>query len=410
MASQWFYQILGEELGPSSFQDLAALARAGTLTRDDLVRRAQSREWIRAGDVIGLFRDDAAAAQSAPAKSPSPAKPLPPAPSPPEPAPIPQSGRRSWKRVVAGVGLAGIAVAAMITVAWWNRTPRFPEPKLPAARAKSVDPAVVLPPQPPAASIPGLAKLEATLVPGLEEIAPAFSPCLSGDLRTILFSGPGNPGTRYDLYSARRDDPSGPFGQPELVRSTVSPDLDTRPSLSPDGLRLIFVCSDKNPQLLYASRPSATAEFGEPVPLQLDGLATEGLHTGFAQFVNTDEITVRIIDLDTEDRFLYLLRGTAQGTAFGSPQELPMAHKWVTDFLAPNKLRTYFAMPEGICISGRADVSHPFSPSVKLLDVSVTGPIDGPIWVAPQEDVIVYCSPGPGQKPGSARRLWMVAF
>ena len=38
---------------------------------------------------------------------------------------------------------------------------------------------------------------------------------------------------------------------------------------------------------------------------------------------------------------------------------------------------------------------------------------DGPLWVAPQEDVILYCSTGPGQSPqfgdhNKGRKLWMI--
>lgn len=37
------------------------------------------------------------------------------------------------------------------------------------------------------------------------------------------------------------------------------------------------------------------------------------------------------------------------------------------------------------------------------------GKIDGPIWLAPQEDVVFFCSPG-GDPSGGSRRLMMVAF
>jgi hypothetical protein len=37
---------------------------------------------------------------------------------------------------------------------------------------------------------------------------------------------------------------------------------------------------------------------------------------------------------------------------------------------------------------------------VRILDPATVGPIDGPIWVAPQEDMVFHCSPGPGKKFG----------
>jgi len=56
MASEWDCKILGEELGPFSFQDLVDLVRNGNLARDDLVRRHGTTDWGRADAVIGLFR------------------------------------------------------------------------------------------------------------------------------------------------------------------------------------------------------------------------------------------------------------------------------------------------------------------------------------------------------------------
>lgn len=410
MASQWFYQILGEELGPSSFQELAALARAGTLTRDDLVRRAEARDWILAGEVIGLFREDSPALQPVPAEPAGQAEPLPPQSPSLQSAAMLHPGRRSWKRVLFSAVLVGMTVAVLATLAWRYRTPRFPEPKFPAARARAADPAAFLPPRPSDPSIPGLKKLQPTLVPGLEHMPPAYAPCLSEDLRTILYCGPGHSGTSYDLYMARRDDPSSPFNRPQLVRSCASVDLDTRPALSPDALRLIFVRSDRNPQLFYTSRPSATAEFGQPVPLQFDALPMEGRHTATVQFLGPEEIVLRMKELATDNRFVYLLRAAGREAVFGSHQTLPVSNAWVMHFVANDKLRTYYGTEEGIFISGRGDAKQAFEPGVKLLDASVTGPIDGPIWVAPQEDVIFYCSAGPGKPMGSRRKLWLIAF
>ena len=70
---------------------------------------------------------------------------------------------------------------------------------------------------------------------------------------------------------------------------------------------------------------------------------------------------------------------------------------------------------EGLFVAARPHVKGTFCEPVRFLEVSVTGPIDGPIWVAPQEDVVFYVSPGPGKKPGlgpgdKGRKLWMLRF
>ena len=83
--------------------------------------------------------------------------------------------------------------------------------------------------------------------------------------------------------------------------------------------------------------------------------------------------------------------------------------------LAASGLRAYYGSEEGVFFAARASTSEPFGEEVLLLDASLTGPIDGPIWVAPQEDVVFYCSGGPAKspKPGDkdkARKLWMIRY
>ena len=55
MASQWYCQVLGEELGPLPWPDLVEMVRSGTVSRSDLVRREASGPWEPAEKVVGLF-------------------------------------------------------------------------------------------------------------------------------------------------------------------------------------------------------------------------------------------------------------------------------------------------------------------------------------------------------------------
>ncbi len=54
MAQDWYYQLLGEETGPISFESLQDLVREGHLNADDEVRSSDSG-WSRAADVPDLF-------------------------------------------------------------------------------------------------------------------------------------------------------------------------------------------------------------------------------------------------------------------------------------------------------------------------------------------------------------------
>lgn len=54
MALDWYYQLLGEETGPISFESLQDLARDGHLNADDEVRSSESG-WMKAAQVSDLF-------------------------------------------------------------------------------------------------------------------------------------------------------------------------------------------------------------------------------------------------------------------------------------------------------------------------------------------------------------------
>ncbi len=55
MASEWFYQVMGKQVGPVSSVELRNLAQAGTVTTQTPVANAPSGPWVSAGRVNGLF-------------------------------------------------------------------------------------------------------------------------------------------------------------------------------------------------------------------------------------------------------------------------------------------------------------------------------------------------------------------
>jgi uncharacterized Zn finger protein (UPF0148 family) len=55
MASQWFYELMGERIGPVSSAELVALAQRGTVTHDTSVRKGADGNWVPAKRVRGLF-------------------------------------------------------------------------------------------------------------------------------------------------------------------------------------------------------------------------------------------------------------------------------------------------------------------------------------------------------------------
>ena len=142
MASQWFCKVLGQEIGPVGFREMVEMVRAGTLKEDDPIRRDGTSEWIRAGEVIGLFR--AAAKESAQTQREGKAEPQPSeAPAKPRQAERPPSApRRFGRRQVLLAG--GLVVGLLLLVAGvsvWRATrrERFPEPRQGRARPVEED-------------------------------------------------------------------------------------------------------------------------------------------------------------------------------------------------------------------------------------------------------------------------------
>jgi len=67
MAAEWFYQVMGQQLGPVSAVELRALANAGTVQPDTLVRKGTDGCWVWAEKVQGVFRPSGSrAAQAVP--------------------------------------------------------------------------------------------------------------------------------------------------------------------------------------------------------------------------------------------------------------------------------------------------------------------------------------------------------
>ncbi|NQT17706.1 MAG: hypothetical protein HQ582_33430 [Planctomycetes bacterium] len=271
-------------------------------------------------------------------------------------------------------------------------------------------------PPPEVPSVPGLKERVPELVPGLERMDPSFSPALTGDLRTIVFGhvkwGEGEDWKNgYDLYMATRADVAHPFGEPQRIESTVSRELDAYPTLSSDGRELIFARSDKLPRLFYSVRDSTSSPFGVAAPWTAQGLEpTETQRVQRPQFVGDLSVAFSLVSTDGKDHSMWSAERAAPHGEFGAPREFPVSSAWPAYFVMENGFRAYFGSPKGILFVARRTKDEPFGQEIPLIDAEVTGPIEGTIWVTPQEDVFFYVSPGPGQKPGSARRLWMVRF
>jgi hypothetical protein len=413
MASQWFCKVLGQEVGPVNFPDMAEMVRNGTLKENDPVRRDGTSQWTRAQEVIGLFR--AAERQKAePVTSKAQAKPE--RVSPPRAGQADERSAEPARRIHRRhVLLAGGAVLVLVllttAVSVWRsrRSERFPEPQ--EGKPRPLDQMIVnwRPPPPDECSVPGLEKGVPELVPGLEQFDLAWTPTLTADMCTIVFVVREGEETGDRLYIATRSSVSQPFASPRRIESCVSREAGRFPALSPEGLELIFVRSHNKPRYLRATRQTTADDFREPVPWSPPGLDMEGKFAGRPQFYDRLHVKFGLWDSATKENVHFIAQRAAPELEFGPSQALPLLCGLVA-FFAGDARRQYWGNVDGLFMGGREELNQPWSAPIPIVDVEVTGPVQRGVWVAPAEDVVFYSSPGPGGDLESSKQLWMVRF
>lgn len=131
MSAEWYYQVMGEVVGPMSASELKRLALAGEIRVDTLVRKGDEGNWVLAERVKGLptstEREPARTPRTSPGKttsSPAQASRTPyqavspsPAPAREEAVPSPNSMRAKRKDLIDGVGQP--TTSNFISLCWW---------------------------------------------------------------------------------------------------------------------------------------------------------------------------------------------------------------------------------------------------------------------------------------------------
>jgi Tol biopolymer transport system component len=153
-----------------------------------------------------------------------------------------------------------------------------------------------------------------------------LSPAISADGLTLIFTSDRADGAGgYDLWLASRTSPSGSFGAPENMAELNSPDSDSAPELSADGLTLFFASDRGGGQgdfdLWFATRPDSTSAFGAPE--NLVEVNTE--HTERAPSISSDGETLYFSsdrpseDPDSGSSDIWVATRDDATSAFGEP-------------------------------------------------------------------------------------------
>ncbi len=233
-------------------------------------------------------------------------------------------------------------------------------------------------------------------------------------MRSIVYTAMPAPATTYDLYIATRGSLSEPFREPKRIEATVSPLTESYPTLSPDGLELVFVRSVGDPQIFrmfHCTRETTSSEFGKPVPSSIPGLDPKTQSAERPQFLDALHLAFCTEDFKPRGRDFFMAERTGTKNPFGPPRKVVLGNREPPYlYFMENGLRAYFSMDEGLFVWVRRNKAEMDGQGMLILDAKQAGPFEGSLWVAPQEDVVFYISAGRGGKGGSRRKLWMIRF
>lgn len=191
----------------------------------------------------------------------------------------------------------------------------------------------------------------------LAEIAvDATHPVLRNDLLELLFVPAGTAASR-EIHRAIRATPDAPFDNSAPLAEANSSAEDFDPTLTSDGLTLLFVSDRQGPRRAFEmERPSATSPFA-----------------GLRRAVGLNAIDVASLTISRDGLTIYFengaeLQAAQRGTladAFGSPFIIgPLAP---SPSISGDELELYYNAPQGIMHATRAARGDMFGPGVLLI-------------------------------------------
>lgn len=196
----------------------------------------------------------------------------------------------------------------------------------------------------------------------------------------------------FDLYSVSRGRVDEPFGKATNLTVLNSPATDADPSVSGDGLTLVFYSNrveNQGLRLYVATRSSPLAAFGAPAPL--GGVAAPTMtNNDFTAFVSADGQELWFSS-DRAGNF-DLWRAPRVGTSFANPEAVAALNTGeieIIPVLSADRLTVYFStnranvtQGQDIWIAHRTSVTGEFSAPHPVEGVNTMGN-DHPSWLSP---------------------------
>ena len=393
------------ETGPVSFRELARLIQQGEVSDDVMVRETGATDWLPAVEVPGLLRaakrtlDAASDGNTSPGENPASDTTASALPKPKKSVGILSVG-------IGGIVLIGLSILVFVM----TRTPRFPEPTLPATvQGLEMTLQQMLPALPdlPSLVIP---RKTPVLVPGLEDESDVASPSLSDDLLNIVFLKKFH--GQHDVFHATRSDKTKPFGKASrLSCSTFSNEAFC--SLSPDGSELLYTVQGTPSRLFLATNAS---QFAVAERLVIEGFEPSDEHQDNVQWLSQNRIRFAISKSDFSQRVQQFAEREAPGKAFHVTTKLKMQNPWPRIHVSPDESRASFVNASGIHVTAAKVKVSEFGMGHLLFGTDVIGPVNDqpdtpPLYVVPKGDVIFFAGPGlspPETDSVPPTKLWMI--
>jgi hypothetical protein len=225
-------------------------------------------------------------------------------------------------------------------------------------------------------------------------------PTATADLLELYFN------RANDIYVAKRAAIGDPWGAPVVVAELSSPDNETTPEVTYDGLTIYFASNRAGGQggndVWMSTRASRTAAWAAPtiVP-DLSSPAAEGAPA------LTDPL-VTMIDSDRGGTLdILIAQRTSPTGAFGAPQlvtQLNTAESEGNPMLTADKLTVYFdsnRTGDGeLFVATRANTTAAFGMPERIAELS-TASAESDVWISPDGRMMLFTSNRDG-----TQRLW----
>lgn len=223
-------------------------------------------------------------------------------------------------------------------------------------------------------------------------------PTLTADLLEIYFDSdrPATGAAAGDIWVARRNSTSEPFGAPQLVTELASVADDTSPEVTPDGLTLYFA-SDRvetnNRDLYVTTRPNRASAWSPPQ--RIVELASP-----------SSESSATVVAAGTVMYFASGRSGTSDiyraewtGTGWGAPAAVQGASEldddesehWVSEDERTLYITSRRATDQEIWFATREAATDVFGPRM-LLETLESDADDHDPWVSADQRILVFAS------------------